>query len=178
MAEYRIIFDKVNFSAQVNDLLYYVDDNQTTPTLVGRIHSIVDQVNFVALRVRDEFNVADQNYDDHIVPASSTALDGTTAITTISVPPGETVSYLTLIDQNNPQLGTKQVDVEYVPTFEEIPTPVVPTAFTNPFFMFLKNELANVSNVKGYYAKAKMETSATNKVELFAVGSEIALSSK
>jgi hypothetical protein len=44
--------------------------------------------------------------------------------------------------------------------------------------MFLKNELANVSNVKGYYAKAKMETDATNKVELFAVGSEIALSSK
>ena len=45
-------------------------------------------------------------------------------------------------------------------------------------FMFLKNELANVSNVKGYYAKAKMETDATNKVELFAVGSEIAQSSK
>ena len=44
--------------------------------------------------------------------------------------------------------------------------------------MFLKNEIANVSSVKGYYAKAKMETSATNKVELFAVGSEIALSSK
>jgi hypothetical protein len=178
MAEYRITFDKVNFSAQVNDLLYYVDDAQTTPALVGRIHSIVDQVNFVALRVRDEFNVADKNYDDHVVPASSTELDGVTAITTISVPPGGTESYLTLIDQNNPLLGTKQVDVEYIPTFTEITSAPDPTTFVNPFFMFLKNELANVSNVKGYYAKAKMETSSTNKVELFAVGSEIALSSK
>tara|TARA_R100001510_G_C7562772_1_gene142199 strand:- start:123 stop:656 length:534 start_codon:yes stop_codon:yes gene_type:complete len=177
MAEYRITFDKVNFSAQVNDLLYYVDDAQTEPALVGRIHSIVDQINFVALRVRDEFNVANQDYEDHVVPANSTALDGT-SITTITVPPGETVSYLTLIDQNNPSLGTKQVDVEYIPTFEENTSAPDPTTFVNPFFMFLKNELANVSNVKGYYAKAKMETGATNKVELFAVGSEISLSSK
>lgn len=178
MAEYRITFDKVNISAQVNDLLYYIDDAQTTPALVGRIHSIVDQGNFIALRVRDEFNVADQNYDGHVVPANSTELDGITAITTISVPPGGTVSYLTLIDQNDPTLGTKQVDVEYVPTFDDIATPVNPTTFVNPFFMFLKNEIANVSSVKGYYAKAKMETNAANKVELFAVGSEIALSSK
>jgi len=147
------------------------------PVLVGRIHSIVDQVNFVALRVRDEFNVADQNYEGHVVPANSTKLDGT-AITSISVPPGKTVSYLTLIDQNNPSLGTKQVDVEYIPTFTTNQNFPDLTLVTNPFFMFLKNEIANVSNVKGYYAKAKMETSATNKVELFAVGSEIALSSK
>ena len=113
-----------------------------------------------------------------MVPANSTALDGITAITTISVPPGGTVSYLTLIDQSDPTLGTKQVDVEYVPTFDDIATPDDPTTFVNPFFMFLKNEIANVSNVKGYYAKAKMETNAANKVELFAVGSEIALSSK
>ena len=65
-----------------------------------------------------------------------------------------------------------------IPTFETNTSAPDPTGFTNPFFMFLKNELANVSNVKGYYAKAKMETDATNKVELFAVGSEIALSSK
>ena len=147
------------------------------PVLVGRIHSIVDQVNFVALRVRDEFNVADQNYEGHVVPANSTKLDGT-AITSISVPPGEIASYLTLIDQNNPSLGTKQVDVEYIPTFTTNQNFPDLTLVTNPFFMFLKNEIANVSNVKGYYAKAKMETSATNKVELFAVGSEIALSSK
>ena len=171
MAEYRITFNKVNFSAQVNDLLYYVDDNQTEPTLVGRIHSIVDQVNFVALRVRNEFNVADQNYEDHVVPASSTELDGVTAITTITISPGgEPQSYI------NPDGET--VVVEYIPTFETNTIAPDPTSFTNPFFMFLKNELANVSNVKGYYAKAKMETSATNKVELFAVGSEIALSSK
>ena len=170
MAEYRITFDKVNFSAQVNDLLYYVDDSQTEPTLVGRIHSIVDQVNFVALRVRDEFNVADQDYTETL-PAGSTELDGVTAITSITISPGgEPQSYI------NPDGET--VVVEYIPTFETNTSAPDPTSFTNPFFMFLKNELANVSNVKGYYAKAKMETDATNKVELFAVGSEIALSSK
>ena len=170
MAEYRITFDKVNFSAQVNDLLYYVDDSQTEPTLVGRIHSIVDQVNFVALRVRDEFNVADQDYTENL-PAGSTELDGVTAITTITISPGgEPQSYINPDDEI--------VVVEYIPTFEPNANAPDPTSFVNPFFMFLKNELANVSNVKGYYAKAKMETNATNKVELFAVGSEIALSSK
>ena len=170
MAEYRITFNKVNFSAQVNDLLYYIDDNKAEPTLVGRIHSIVDQVNFVALRVRDEFNVADQDYTETL-PAGSKELDGVTAITTITISPGgEPQSYI------NPD-GEKVV-VEYIPTFETNPNFPDLTLVTNPFFMFLKNELANVSNVKGYYAKAKMETDATNKVELFAVGSEIALSSK
>ena len=170
MAEYRITFDKVNISAQVNDLLYYIDDAQTTPTLVGRIHSIVDQGNFIALRVRDEFNIADQDYTETL-PAGSTELDGVTAITSITITPGgQPQSYI------NPDGET--VVVEYIPTFDSITGALDPTSFTNPFFMFLKNELANVSNVKGYYAKAKMETDATNKVELFAVGSEIALSSK
>ena len=140
------------------------------PVLVGRIHSIVDQGNFVALRVRDEFNVADQDYIETL-PTGSTELDGVTAITTITIEPGdEPQSYI------NPDGET--VVVEYIPTFETNPNFPDLTLVTNPFFMFLKNELANVSNVKGYYAKAKMETSATNKVELFAVGSEISLSSK
>jgi len=168
MAEYRITFDKVNFSAQVNDLLYYVDDAQTEPALVGRIHSIVDQVNFVALRVRDEFNVA-KDYTETL-PSGSTDLNGT-SITTITISPGgEPQSYINSAGET--------VVVEYILTFETNTSAPDPTSFVNPFFMFLKNEIANVSNVKGYYAKAKMETDATNKVELFAVGSEIALSSK
>ena len=44
--------------------------------------------------------------------------------------------------------------------------------------MFMKNEIANISSVKGYFAKAKMETSNTSKTKLFAVGSEIIASSK
>ena len=172
------------FTGEMFFRIYFIDDMEgeidnvtitpvagfKAPVLVGRIHSIVDQVNFVALRVRDEFNVANQDYVETL-PAGSTELDGVTAITTITIEPGgEPQSYI------NPDDET--VVVEYIPTFQTNPNFPDLTLVTNPFFMFLKNEIANVSNVKGYYAKAKMETSATNKVELFAVGSEIALSSK
>jgi hypothetical protein len=49
------------------------------------------------------------------------------------------------------------------------------------FFMFLKPEYnghTNVSSLKGYYAEVSMTTSSTSKQELFAVGSEVTVSSK
>lgn len=59
---------------------------------------------------------------------------------------------------------------------------------SDSFFMFLKPEhtntslpnggYTNVSSLKGYYAEVKMETNYTSKKELFAVGSEVTVSSK
>ena len=56
------------------------------------------------------------------------------------------------------------------------------------FFMFLKPEhtnlslpnggYTNVSSLKGYYAEVSMTTDSTSKQELFAVGSEVTVSSK
>ena len=49
------------------------------------------------------------------------------------------------------------------------------------FFMFLKPEYhghTNVSSLKGYYAEVSMTTDSTSKQELFAVGSEVTISSK
>lgn len=56
------------------------------------------------------------------------------------------------------------------------------------FFMFLKPEhtnaslpnrgYTNVSSLKGYYAEVSMTTDSTSKKELFAVGSEVTVSSK
>jgi len=51
----------------------------------------------------------------------------------------------------------------------------------NLFFMFRKpehNGYTNVSSLKGYYAEATFTNSSPNKQELFAVGSEITISSK
>ena len=46
------------------------------------------------------------------------------------------------------------------------------------FFMFRKPVEENVSSLKGYYAEATFTNSSTVKQELFAVGSEITVSSK
>ena len=46
------------------------------------------------------------------------------------------------------------------------------------FFMFRKPVEENVSSLKGYYAEATFTNSSLNKQELFAVGSEVTMSSK
>ena len=44
--------------------------------------------------------------------------------------------------------------------------------------MFSKNDEVNKGDLLGYYAKIKMVNSRTDKIELFAVGSETVQSSK
>ena len=51
-------------------------------------------------------------------------------------------------------------------------------ALTDVFYMFSKNNSVNLANLKGYYAKAKFENNSSEKVELFAVSSEVFESSK
>ena len=46
------------------------------------------------------------------------------------------------------------------------------------FFMFRKPVEENVSSLKGYYAEATFTNSSLTKQELFAVGSEVTMSSK
>lgn len=65
---------------------------------------------------------------------------------------------------------------------------ITPLSGSDSFFMFLKPEhtnaslpnggYTNVSSLKGYYAEVKMSNISTSKKELFAVGSEITVSSK
>ena len=49
---------------------------------------------------------------------------------------------------------------------------------TNTFIMFSKNDVANLGDVKGYFAEVKLENDSTEKIELFSVGSEVNESSK
>tara|TARA_R110000796_G_scaffold23435_2_gene67060 strand:- start:162 stop:533 length:372 start_codon:yes stop_codon:yes gene_type:complete len=49
---------------------------------------------------------------------------------------------------------------------------------TNAFIMFSKDNSTNLTSLTGYYALAKFENNSKEKAELYAVGSEIAESSK
>ena len=53
-----------------------------------------------------------------------------------------------------------------------------PSTAQTLFFMFRKPVGENVSSLKGYYAEATFTNSSPNKQELFAVGSEVTMSSK
>ena len=59
------------------------------------------------------------------------------------------------------------------------PTGLDPANNNDPFIFFKKNESVNTSGVKGYFAEVKFVNNQFNeKVELFAVSSEIKESSK
>lgn len=47
-----------------------------------------------------------------------------------------------------------------------------------PLFMFRKNGQANISTLVGYFAEVNLVQSATDRRELFGIGSEIFVSSK
>lgn len=48
----------------------------------------------------------------------------------------------------------------------------------NMFFLFGKNQRANESSLKGYYAEFKMVNNSSKRAELFSVSSEVTASSK
>jgi len=55
---------------------------------------------------------------------------------------------------------------------------VAPTINNATFIMFRKNNKANLTSLKGYYAEATFQNNSKEKAELFAVSSEIVQSSK
>jgi len=57
-------------------------------------------------------------------------------------------------------------------------TTLTPSLNTDSFIMFSKNNTVNLGSVSGYFAEVKLENNSTEKVELFAVSSEISESSK
>ena len=162
MAKYRIKFNEINSSAQVGDLLYYMHiDNDTEPKLIGRIIDIEKGGIGFDLRVETEDNVNTGTIDTPVyTDIEQDFFDTSTDITTAE-------------DFENPL-----ADPSSNPPTYDLQTPNTNFPLDKVFFMFMKNEIANISSVKGYFAKAKMETSNTSKTKLFAVGSEIIASSK
>jgi|21_taG_2_1085346.scaffolds.fasta_scaffold00259_6 hypothetical protein len=67
----------------------------------------------------------------------------------------------------------RQGIIEFTPNL-----PAIPLMVQDSFIFFEKDIRANESNLKGYYADVTLKNHSTKKVELFAVSSEIGLSSK
>jgi len=59
----------------------------------------------------------------------------------------------------------------------EVAAPINPP-FAGTFIMFSKDDIINRSNVLGYYARIRMVNHSQEKIELFAVSSEMSQSSK
>ena len=102
---FRITFDDINVSLQVGDIIYFLDINTNTVTLLGAVTEFIT----------------------------------------------EKTIYATYTS------GTKPV--------------------SGNFFFFVKDNELNTSGLIGYFAKLTFSTSGTGKNELFAVGSEIFISS-
>ena len=62
-------------------------------------------------------------------------------------------------------------------TFITIETPSI-TPPDNAFIMFSKNKVANNTSLLGYFAEVTLKNNSKQPVELFALSSEVALSSK
>jgi len=63
------------------------------------------------------------------------------------------------------------IDVEHDPS-------VVPVPPNNSYISFVKDPTVNTSSLVGYYASVNFVNDSTDKIELFAVGSEVSESSK
>ena len=55
---------------------------------------------------------------------------------------------------------------------------LTPPLTQNSFIMFSKNDIVNLGDVQGYFAEVKLDNNSTEKIELFAVSSEVVQSSK
>jgi len=59
----------------------------------------------------------------------------------------------------------------------EIPSTTPPPDSTNDFIFFVKDNSANTSGIIGYHGTVDMEVTSTDKKELFAVNTEVFISS-
>ena len=117
---------------------------------------MADRINFDK-KINDSVQVGDELYQSDISSGVSTSHTLVGEITGI----GE--KYIDVADGNAPT-GFTTADVD--------------GGAITPFFTFQKPIEYNTSGLKGYYAEIKLTNNNTSKQELFAVGSEVTMSSK
>jgi|TARA_R110000824_G_scaffold273429_1_gene461897 hypothetical protein len=89
-----------------------------------------------------------------------------------NVAPKSSVNKLGKVEELSFELSQAQIKVS------RYDTRALPMRLNTFFFMFSKDSRANVSSLVGYYAKATFTNNSKEKIELFAVNSEIVASSK
>lgn len=74
------------------------------------------------------------------------------------------------------QYQKSEIEVE-IPGFD-LPQDLGLVLDDTTYIMFSKSKKINSSDLKGYYAEINLVNNSTEKIELFAIGSSIAISSK
>jgi len=74
------------------------------------------------------------------------------------------------------QYRLAEIEVE-IPGFD-LPQDLGLVLDNTTYVMFSKNKKINLSDLKGYYAEINLVNNSTDKIELFAIGSSTAISSK
>ena len=120
---------------------------------------MADRINF-SKKINDSVQAGDELYYSTI--SGGVASDAVEAGPLDLVTGDPTTSTITII-------GEKHVIVDAL---------ISGLVSSSTFFMFRKPVEENVSSLKGYYAEATFTNSSTEKQELFAVGSEVTMSSK
>ena len=88
----------------------------------------------------------------------------------------DNINKLGVVEHISNQYRAHQIKVsKYTPAST---TALTPLLNNDSFIMFSKNNIVNLGNVSGYFAEVKLENNSTEKIELFAVSSEISESSK
>ena len=127
---------------------------------------MADRINFTQ-PINDSAQVGDMLYFSNMNAAGET-VDGPTEI-----------GLITNIGNNFIEVGGEINGV--------IQTAVTPTGLTvagieagaiPPLFMFRKDGQANISTLVGYFAEINLTQNATDRRELFGIGSEVFISSK
>ena len=99
----------------------------------------------------------------------------------VSVQVGD-ILYFTPVDANNnaaPQPVEIGPIIEIGENFVVVDGPgQTPQPGIIPYFMFHKNNQANISTLVGYFADVTMVNNNTERAELFSIGSEVFVSSK
>jgi len=62
--------------------------------------------------------------------------------------------------------------------FVEVASNTAPTFVNDQTFFMFKKPVHNNESIKGYFAEARLSTNSYKKIELFAIGSEVTVSSK
>ena len=131
---------------------------------------MADRINF-SKKLNDSVQVGDELYHSIITPGFCSIDPLTNTTKALCGTAGGTWT--------DPVVGTPNL-VETIDVIGEDYVEVVSvgSATTDDFFMFRKPVEQNISSLKGYFAEATFTNSSTEKQELFAVGSEITISSK
>ena len=101
-----------------------------------------------------------------------------------SVQIGDIAYYCDVTDLGSNQIASKEdiIEIGKINTVSNnqivCHTEICTTPTTSSFILFSKNNIANLSGVRGYFSEIEIRNNSTEKAEMFGIGCDIFESSK